>query len=85
MNRNFILAGMLALASLASFSADAQQRRYSTGNPPPDAWCRELNDWGGNHRICSAYTYEQCMASRYSHTEFCYLNPIYDPRFRQRR
>ncbi len=83
--KTWIFAGVLAATAVAGFSAEAQQRRYSPVSPPPDAWCREVNDWGGNSRVCSAYTYEQCMASRYSHVESCYLNPVYDQRFRQRR
>jgi hypothetical protein len=85
MTKNWIFAGVLAAAAFTSVAAEAQYRRYGPASPPSDLWCREINDWGGNHRICSAFTFEQCMASRYSHTETCYLNPLYDSRFRQRR
>lgn len=83
--KKWIFAGVLVATTFAALNADAQQRRYSPVSPPPDAWCREQAGWGGNNRICSAYTFEQCMASRNSHTESCYLNPLYDPYFRQRR
>ena len=54
---------------------------------PYDAWCRDmqLGRGGGTTMVCRAYTYQQCMASRTSHIENCYLNPLYDPRFAEWR
>lgn len=81
--KKLVFAALLATVALGATFADAQQRRYSASNPPPDLWCRDAGDSGGSWTICSAYTFQQCMASRYSHTETCYLNPLYDPRFRR--
>ncbi len=81
-----ILAIVLA-AAFAAPTAQAQvqkQRTYAPQNPPHDLWCRDSGDSGGSWVICSAYTFEQCMASRYSHAETCYLNPRYDARFQRR-
>ncbi len=52
---------------------------------PSDKWCRDQGVARGSVQICSAYTFAQCMASRTSHTERCYLNPLYDPRFAEWR
>lgn len=70
-----ILACLLASAFFAG-GAEAQK------NPPYDLWCRDaqLGRAGGSVMVCRAYTYEQCMASRNSHIETCYLNPLYDKR-----
>lgn len=63
--------------------ADAQPKQRA----PSDLWCRDVQiGWGGGSvMICRAYSYEQCMASRTSHIETCYLNPLYDPRFAEWR
>lgn len=75
---------VLAATLFAAAGAEAQQT-YSKSNPPPDLWCRDAAGGGiGGWQICSAYTYQQCMASRYSPGERCYLNPRYDPRFQRR-
>lgn len=76
----------LALAGagfLAATPAEAQRRQQA----PSDLWCRDAQiGWGGGSvMICRAATYEQCMASRSSHIETCYLNPLYDPRFAEWR
>ncbi len=79
MKAKFIL-GMTALALLIPAAAEAQQR--APQNPPSDLWCRDQPiAHGSTAQICMAFTYEQCMASRASRTESCYLNPRYDPRF----
>lgn len=54
--------------------------------PAPDTWCREqpVDRGGSTVQICQAYTRAQCLASRVSPTERCYLNPRYDPRFKGR-
>lgn len=74
---------LLAVLSSGVFAVSAANAQRSPQNPPYDAWCRDMQmgHSGGSARICSAYTYEQCMASRTSHTETCYLNPLYDPSF----
>jgi hypothetical protein len=83
MKGRFLFA-LLAAAAFVPAAASAQQT-YSKSNPPYDLWCRDVRDGSiGGHQICSAYTYEQCMASRYSPGERCYLNPRYDPRFQRR-
>lgn len=66
---------------LVATGAFAQNR--APQNAPYDAWCRDVQTapGGGGVRVCRAYTFEQCMASRTSHIETCYLNPLYDPRF----
>lgn len=76
MRTKFILAAA-AVSFLLPTSAGAQQ------NAPYDKWCREQGLDRGTVQVCFAYTYEQCMASRASHTERCYLNPRYDPRYRR--
>lgn len=79
-----LLLAILAITAFTMSAAEAQ-RSYSKSNPPPDLWCRDARDGSiGGWQICSAYTYEQCMASRYSPGERCYLNPRYDPRFQRR-
>ena len=83
-------AKVLAIVLAAAFAAPAahaqvqKSRAYSQQNPPHDSWCRDAGDGGGTWVICSAYTFEQCMASRFSHVETCYLNPRYDARFQGR-
>lgn len=71
--------GAAVLALIVPLAAEAQQR--APKNAPPDMWCRDMGIARGSVQICSAYTFEQCMASRTSRTETCYLNPLYDPRF----
>lgn len=75
-----LLLAAVALVSLAPALSHAQQRAPQN---VADAWCRDQPLDRGTVQICMAYTYEQCMASRTSHTESCYLNPRYDPRFRR--
>jgi len=38
---------------------------------------------GSTVQYCMAYTLEQCLASRSTRNERCYLNPIYEPRSRR--
>lgn len=81
--------GIWAIAlvlGVGASAADAQvQTRANTPkNPPPDLWCMDTSSGNSAWQVCSAYTFEQCMASRYSHVETCYLNPRYDPRFQRR-
>lgn len=76
--KSAIAIGVLLAATLA---ASAQQRKT---NPPYDMWCRDAQIIEGTVQVCSAYTLEQCLASRASANERCYLNPIYDPRFQRR-
>jgi hypothetical protein len=76
---------MKALAALAilvamTASASAQQRQV---NPPRDTWCRDMQVVEGTVQYCMAYTLEQCLASRASPNERCYLNPIYEARQRR--
>ncbi len=84
MKARFLFLVLLSCAALGATAADAQRGRNS---PPNDAWCRDIQTgWGGGGvMICRAYTYEQCMASRTSHIETCYPNPLYDPRFAEWR
>ena len=77
------MKGILALAILLSATAIAPAQQRQT-NPPRDLWCRDMQiDEGGTIQYCMAYTLEQCLASRNNPSERCYLNPIYDPRFRR--
>ncbi len=80
MNARMLFLTVLSFGLLAAGAADAQRGLQS---PPYDAWCRDVQTGlgGGGTMICRAFTYEQCMAARTSHTETCYLNPLYDPRF----
>lgn len=72
-----IIAAMLIL--LGSVAAVSAQRAA------PDTWCRDQPvDRGSTVQICQAYTQAQCLASRTSPGERCYLNPRYDPRFKGR-
>lgn len=72
----FVIGASIMLLSVA---ANAQQQKRD------DMWCRDqaITRGGSTVMICSAYTYEQCMASRTGPGERCYLNPRYDPRFRR--
>ena len=81
MKTKLMLLAVLSCSALALGPADAQRQKA-----PYDAWCRDMQiGRGGNVMVCRAYTYEQCMASRTSHVESCYLNPLYDPRFAEWR
>jgi hypothetical protein len=75
-----IMIGLTVLLASA-IAASAQQRQT---NPPRDLWCRDMMIIEGTVQYCMAYTYEQCLASRASPNERCYLNPIYDPALRRR-
>ncbi|MBX3521080.1 MAG: DUF3551 domain-containing protein [Xanthobacteraceae bacterium] len=79
-----LLLAVLALALTAPTVSFAQQRapHAAPQNASYDRWCRDQGLDYGSVQICWAYTYEQCMASRTSQNETCYLNPRYDPRFR---
>jgi hypothetical protein len=69
-----LIPGLIAAAlTLGTFSAAEAQRR----NPPYDLWCRDARVGFSSVPTCYAYTYQQCMASRSSHVETCYLNPRY--------
>jgi hypothetical protein len=69
------IAAILIL--LGTITAATAQRQA-----PYDLWCRDQGlDQGGSVQICMAYTRAQCLASRASPGEQCYLNPRYDPRF----
>ena len=70
----------LVLVSVTATTASAQQRET---NPPRDLWCREMQVIEGSVQYCMAFTLQQCLASRTTPNERCYLNPIYDPRFRR--
>ena len=71
----------LAILVVTAGVASAQQRQ---ANPPRDLWCRDMQVVEGSIQYCMAYTLEQCLASRASPNERCYLNPIYDPSFQRR-
>ncbi len=76
--------GAAALVVMLPVAASAQQRA-TPRNPPPDLWCRDQPiAESSTATFCSAYTYQQCMASRASPSESCYLNPRYDARFQRR-
>ena len=77
MKTNLVLAAV-AVALLIPVMANAQQKR-------DDMWCRDqvITPGGSSVMICSAYTYQQCMASRTGPGERCYMNPRYDPRFKR--
>lgn len=78
--RLFCIALVAAAAGIATATPSEAQRRKQA---PADLWCRDAQiGWGGGSvKICRDRSYEQCMASRNSHVETCYLNPLYDPRF----
>lgn len=78
-----VIALSILLAGTAI--ATAQQRQpHRQANPPRDLYCFDLQiDEGGTVPTCMSYTLEQCLASRVSTNTRCYLNPIYDPRFRR--
>jgi hypothetical protein len=79
MKRNLLLAVLAFAAAGLPHTAGAQTQQ------PYDKWCRDQGISRGSVQICWGYTFEQCMDSRTSHTETCYLNPIYDPRFAEWR
>jgi hypothetical protein len=75
-----ILLAALLCSAFSVATAGAQNRAPQAA--PYDSWCRDMQTgFGGSVMICRTYTYQQCMASRSSHIENCYLNPLYDPRF----
>lgn len=73
------LGATAGAALLAAGIANAQQL-----NPPYDMWCRDIATGEGLVSICMARTQQQCIDSRSSPGESCYLNPRYDPRFRRK-
>lgn len=75
-----MILGALALATALPIAAEAQR---GPNNAPSDLWCRDQSLDRGSVQICSAYTFEQCMASRTGQGERCYLNPRYDARYRR--
>jgi hypothetical protein len=70
----------LALLMGIAIASDAGAQRQ---NAPYDLWCRDQPTLEGSVMICQAFTLQQCLASRTSPGESCYLNPRYDPRFRR--
>lgn len=73
---------VIILIASAGMSFAQQQKRPT--NPPRDLWCRDMQiAEASSVQYCMAYTLEQCLASRGAPSERCYLNPIYDPRFRR--
>ena len=71
---------LVAIAGLGLFAATAAEAQRQ--NPPYDLWCRDQPiARSGTVQICMAYTRQQCMASRVSPGESCYLNPRYDARY----
>ncbi len=75
------MAIALCVVAVTATGVAAQTRQ---ANPPRDLWCRDMMLVEGAVQYCMAYTFEQCMASRQSPNERCYLNPLYDSRFRRR-
>jgi hypothetical protein len=71
----------LAILAVTTVAAPAQQRQ--TSPQQYDRWCRDMQIIEGSVQYCMAYTLEQCLASRTAPNERCYLNPIYDPRYRR--
>lgn len=72
---------VLAVLSSGVFATGAHAQNRVPQQAPYDAWCRDVQTGlGGSIMICRGYTYEQCMASRSSHVETCFPNPLYDPR-----
>jgi hypothetical protein len=77
------MKAIAALAILVVTTCAALAQRQA--NPPRDLWCRDMRvAEASSVQYCMAYTLEQCLASRTSPNERCYLNPIYDPAFRRR-
>jgi hypothetical protein len=78
MKIRLILAAVLLVLLLPAAASAQQQKR-------DDMWCRDqvITPGGSSVMICSAYTYQQCMASRTGPGERCYMNPRYDPRFKR--
>jgi hypothetical protein len=79
---------LIALVLISSLPAVAQiTQMQNTGvqvqAEAGDRWCRFDNLDHGSIQICSAYTYEQCMASRSPGNTGCFLNPRYDQRYRR--
>ncbi len=70
----------LAILVVTTAAASAQQRQTS---PQYDRWCRDMQVVEGTVQYCMAYTLEQCLASRASPNERCYLNPLYAARERR--
>lgn len=81
--RRLSLFGAAALVAAALSPTPAQAQQRAQQRAPADLWCRDLTTEMGPITTCSGSTFEQCMAWRTSHTEICYLNPRYDPRFRR--
>jgi hypothetical protein len=78
---------LIALLMITAAPAFAQSTQMQRGEPQvqaqADRWCRFQGLDHGSLQVCSAYTYEQCMASRNPGDASCFLNPLYDARFRR--
>lgn len=80
---------LIALIMITAAPAFAQTTQMQRGEPQvqaqvqADRWCRFDNLDHGSMQVCAAYTYEQCMASRSPGNTGCFLNPIYDQRYRR--
>ena len=77
-----IRLALIAFALVAAAPAVAQNSQTRQVQVQPetqanDRWCRFHGLDHGDVLICSAYTYEQCMASRNPGDATCFLNPRY--------
>jgi hypothetical protein len=71
--KKIVLGAIVAAVTVGALTAAEAQRR----NPPYDLWCRDARIGFSSVPTCYAYTYKQCMDSRSSAAETCYLNPKY--------
>jgi hypothetical protein len=74
----------ILLAAACSLFLGGAGAAPQQNNPPSDLWCFDQSiGEGSTVQMCMAYTLQQCLDSRTSQGETCYLNPRYDPRYRR--
>jgi hypothetical protein len=81
--KTIIALSILLAGTVLATAQQKQPQVQRQANPPRDMWCRDMQLNEGSVQVCMAYTEQQCLDSRASRNELCYLNPAYDPRFRR--
>ena len=78
-----LICSAVALATVASASANYGYTYRAASNGIQDRYCLQGRDWGypGN---CQFSTYDQCMASASGTAAYCGINPAYGFAHQQR-
>lgn len=72
----FAAAALISVCAVGAADAQRNERIGPYQVHPSERYCRDQAIAGSSSvMICQAFTYQQCMASRASQGESCYLNP----------